>query len=175
MNVPFNQPYLLPVTIKGADALRTLGRNYEACKREIKKITGFQQTILTPSCTAALELVALTLDIQAGDEVILPSYTYVSTANAFALRGAKLVFVDTRIDHPTLDLEAVEKAITKRTKAIVVVHYGGIALDYLKLKSIAQKFRIAIIEDAAHCFGAKSGKSIIGSIGDFATFSFHET
>src|SRR5688572_5779821 len=175
MNVPFNQPYLSPVTLKGTDVLRTLGKNYDACRKEIKRQTGLRNVILTPSCTSALELVALALKIQPGDEVILPSFTYVSTANAFALRGAKLIFLDTYKHHPTIDLGLVEKAITHRTKAIIIVHYGGIAINYSDLKKLKKKYKIAIVEDAAHCFGAKSGNSTVGSLGDFATFSFHET
>jgi dTDP-4-amino-4,6-dideoxygalactose transaminase len=175
MNIPFNQPYLSPAVLKGADILRTLGKNYDACKKEIRKQMGFERLILTPSCTSALEITALTLNIQPGDEVILPSYTYVSTANAFALRGATLVFIDSCKDHPSIDLTAVEKAITSKTKAIVIVHYGGIAIDYALIKALKNKYKIPVIEDAAHCFGARSGNEWIGSAGDFATFSFHET
>jgi dTDP-4-amino-4,6-dideoxygalactose transaminase len=175
MKVPFNKPYLPETVLAGADVLRTLGKQYDACRALIKKNTGFEHVILTPSCTSALELIALSLNIKPGDEVILPSYTFVSTANAFALRGAKLVFVDTYDHHPSIDLRNIEKAITPKTKAIVVVHYGGIAIDYLLLKKLKKKYSIPIVEDAAHCFGSRSGESIIGSVGDFAAFSFHET
>ena len=200
MKVPFNEPFFAtPLSNKGPDLLRTQGKYYQGCKKIIRKKLGFTNVILTPSCTSALELIALTLNIQAGDEVILPSYTYVSTANAFALRGAKLIFVDTYSNHPSIDISKIEQAITKKTKAIVVVHYGGMAIDYQLLKKLKNKYHIPIVEDAAHCFGAKSifktsgtpgaksifktseapgaksGKEFIGSLGDFAAFSFHET
>jgi len=175
MKIPFNQPYILPVNFKSADILKTLGKNYGLCITEIKKQFGFRNIILTPSCTDALELAALVLNIQPGDEIILPSYTYVSTANAFVLRGAKLIFVDTKTNHPSIDLTEVEKRITLKTKAIVVVHYGGVAIDIAYLKKIKNKYGIPIIEDAAHCFGSHSNKSSIGLLGDMSTFSFHET
>lgn len=175
MKVPFNEPYLRPISLSGSNCLRTLGKYYQACLNKINKDMGFERVILTPSCTAALELVALTLNIQPGDEVIIPSYTYVSTANAFALRGAKLIFVDTYNHHPTIDLKLIERSITPKTKAIIVVHYGGIAINYEGLKKLKKKHAIPIVEDAAHCFGAKADKANIGSVGDFAAFSFHET
>lgn len=180
MKVPFNEPYLpssgLAPILKDPDLLRTQGKYYQQCIRLIQQELKFQHIILTPSCTSALELIALTLKIEEGDEVILPSYTYVSTANAFALRGAKLVFVDTYSHHPSIDIDKIEKAITKKTKAIVVVHYGGIAVEYNKLKKLKRKYKVPLVEDAAHCMGAKSDNGeLIGSLGDFATFSFHET
>jgi dTDP-4-amino-4,6-dideoxygalactose transaminase len=175
MKVPFNQPYVPETYIADGDSLRGLGKYYESCRKAIRKKLGFEKLILTGSCTAALEIVSLALEIQPGDEVILPSYTYVSTANAFALRGAKLVFVDSYSHHPSIDLDLLEKAITKKTKVIVIVHYGGIAIDYDKLKKIKARYKIPILEDAAHCFGSRSEKNIIGSVGDFAAFSFHET
>jgi dTDP-4-amino-4,6-dideoxygalactose transaminase len=175
MKVPFNKPYMPLVTIKGSDDLRTLGKNYQSCQRIFETELGFKRVIFTPSCTAALELIALTLDIHAGDEVVLPSYTYVSTANAFALRGAKLVFVDTYHNHPTADLAEIEKAITSKTKAIVIVHYGGFAINYAKIKKLKKKYGIPVIEDAAHCLGSTAEGSHIGKIGDFSAFSFHET
>lgn len=175
MKVPFNQPYISSVNFQNPDILRTLGKNYDRCKTEIKKQLGVSNIILTPSCTDALELAALTLGIEPGDEVILPSYTYVSTANAFALRGAQLVFVDTKHNHPSIDLTEVEKKITSKTKAIVVVHYGGIAFDIALLKKIKKTYKVPVIEDAAHCFGSFYGSSPMGTLGDMATFSFHET
>ncbi len=179
MIVPFNEPFLpagsLKIALNSADLLRTQGKYYEGCKKLITQKLGFKNIILTSSCTSALELIALSINIQPGDEVILPSYTYVSTANAFVLRGAKLVFIDTYASHPSMDIGKIEKAITKRTKAIVVVHYGGIALDYKGLQRLKKKYNIPLVEDAAHCLGSKSGKNFIGSVGDFAAFSFHET
>jgi len=175
MGVPFNEPFMPSSVRESSDALRTLGSYYENCKKLIKKQLGFERVILTPSCTSGLELIALTLNIKLGDEIILPSYTYVSTANAFALRGAKLIFVDTLSHHPTMDLDLVEKNITAKTKAIVVVHYGGVAINYEQLKRLKKKYSIPIVEDAAHCFGSVYKNVAVGSIGDFAAFSFHET
>lgn len=175
MKVPFNKPYMPLVTIKGSDVLRTLGKNYQSCQRIFETELGFNRVIFTPSCTAALELIAITLNIQVGDEVILPSYTYVSTANAFALRGAKLVFVDTYQNHPSADLAEVEKAITSKTKAIVIVHYGGVAINYSNIKNLRKKYGIPLIEDAAHCLGSTADGYPIGKMGDFSAFSFHET
>lgn len=166
---------MLPITLKGATPLRTQGQYYTACKTEIKNRFGFSRVILTPTCTHALEMAALCLNIKPGDEVILPSYTYVSTANAFALRGAKLVFVDSNANHPSINVKKIEQAITKKTKAIVVVHYAGVAIDYDAFKQLKKKVNIPLVEDAAHCFGSKAGKIFIGSVGDFSTFSFHET
>lgn len=175
MKVPFNQPYIPQTHIAGGESLRGLGKYYESCRKVLKKELGFERLILTGSCTAALEIVSLVLDIQPGDEVILPSYTFVSTANAFALRGAKLVFVDSYAHHPSMDLDLLENSISSRTKAIVIVHYGGIAIGYDQLNLIKNKYKIPVIEDAAHCLGSSFGKKRIGSIGDFSTFSFHET
>lgn len=179
MKVRFNKPFLPAVNwgkeFGKNEVLQTQGRYYESCRTFLREKFGFKRNILTPSCTAALEIIALALDIKPGDEIILPSYTFVSTANAFALRGAKLIFSDTLPNHPSLDLKQAEKLIGPRTKAMVVVHYGGLAMDYNHLARIKKKYRICIIEDAAHCLGATYQGKIIGSIGDFATFSFHET
>lgn len=179
MKVLFNQPYLPKGNwnkeFSSNVVLRTQGKYYEYCRRFFNEKFGFKNTILTPSCTAALELIALALKIKPGDEVILPSYTFVSTANAFALRGAKLIFADSLPSHPSMDLEAAEKLITPKTKALVVVHYGGFATNYNHLQRIKRKYGICIIEDAAHCIGSKHGNKFIGNVGDFATFSFHET
>jgi len=177
MRVPFNKPYFIPDSVSAfsdPSILRNQGGFYQACEQLILQL-GFKHAFLTPSCTDALELVAISLGIQPGDEIILPSYTYVSTANAFVLRGAVPVFVDCRSNHPTLDFEEVEKAITSKTKAIIIMHYGGMAPDYSKWVELKSKWGIPLIEDAAHCYAAKSEGIRIGSVGDFATFSFHET
>ncbi len=179
MNVPFNEPYApdsaFSKSSHGPDLLRTQGKYYEACKKLLRRKFGFEHIILTPSCTSALELIALTLDIKPGDEIILPSFTYVSTANAFALRGAKLIFVDTYAHHPSIDIKKIEEVIGPKTRAIVVVHYGGLVIDFSGLRKLKKKYNIPVIEDAAHCIGTKAGNEFVGSIGDFATFSFHET
>jgi dTDP-4-amino-4,6-dideoxygalactose transaminase len=133
------------------------------------------EILLTHSATGALEMIALALDIQEGDEVILPSYTFVSTANAFALRGAKLVFVDIELDTLGIDPLEVEKAITPKTKAIVCVHYAGHACKIEELKKIAERHTLYLIEDAAMAFGSKHKGQALGTIGDFGVVSFDIT
>jgi dTDP-4-amino-4,6-dideoxygalactose transaminase len=135
----------------------------------------FHKVFLTNSCTTALEMAALLVEIEPGDEVIIPSYTYVSTANAFALRGAKLVFADSKQNHPNIDEDQIERLITTKTKAIVVVHYAGVACDMEKVLEIARKKNILVIEDAAQCIDSFYKKKALGTIGDIACFSFHET
>lgn len=133
------------------------------------------KALLTPSCTAALEMAAMLIDIAPGDEVVMPSYTFVSTANAFVLRGAKIVFVDVRPDTNNIDEQKIEAAITSKTKAIVVVHYAGVACEMDTIMDIAQKHKIAVIEDAAQgMMSSYKGRSL-GTIGHLGTFSFHET
>ena len=133
------------------------------------------KVLMTPSCTQALEMCALLIDIQPGDEVILPSYTFVSTANAFVLRGAKVVFVDIRPDTLNIDERLIESAITAKTKAIVIVHYAGVSCEMDKIKSLADKYSIFLIEDAAQALGAKYKGKLLGTFGHLSTFSFHET
>jgi len=140
----------------------------------------FRKCLLTTSCTDALEMAALLINIQPGDEVIMPSYTFVSTANAFVLRGAKIVFCDSRKDHPGIDEDLIESLITERTRAIVPVHYAGVACDMDKIMTLAARHNIFVIEDAAQAIdsyftGADGVKRPLGSIGHMAAFSFHET
>jgi dTDP-4-amino-4,6-dideoxygalactose transaminase len=135
----------------------------------------FKKTLLTTSCTDALEMAAILLNIQAGDEVILPSYTFVSTANAFVLRGAKLVFVDSRTDHPGMNEELVEQLVTPKTKAIVVVHYAGVACDMDKIMEVAGRHGLFVVEDAAQAIDSFYKGRPLGGIGQLAAFSFHET
>jgi dTDP-4-amino-4,6-dideoxygalactose transaminase len=123
----------------------------------------------------ALEMAALLADIKAGDEVIMPSYTFVSTANAFALRGAKIIFADSREDHPNMDERKIEKLIGPKTKAIVVVHYGGVSVDMDTIMSVAKRNNLLVIEDAAQCIDAFYKGRALGTIGDIGCFSFHET
>jgi dTDP-4-amino-4,6-dideoxygalactose transaminase len=134
-----------------------------------------KRALLTPSCTAALEMAALLIDIQHGDEVIMPSYTFVSTANAFVLRGAKIVFVDIRSDTMNIDEKKIEAAITDKTKAIVPVHYAGVSCDMDVIMDIANKYRLFVIEDAAQGVMASYKGRALGTIGHFGCYSFHET
>ena len=145
------------------------------CNEWIEKNTGTSKCLLTTSCTHATEMAALLADIQEGDEVIMPSYTFVSTADAFVLRGAKVVFVDIRPDTMNMDENLIEDAITERTKAIVPVHYAGVACEMDKMMEIARKHHLLVIEDAAQGIMASYKGQALGALGDFGCFSFHET
>lgn len=195
MHIPFNKPYFT-------------GKETEYIKESVvsTKISGdgiftkkshtffehrynFKKCLLTTSCTDALEMSAILLDIQAGDEVIAPSYTFVSTVNAFVLRGAKIVFADSEEHTPNIDASKIEELITPKTKVIVVVHYAGMACNMEKIMSLADKYNLFVVEDAAQAIESYyspnpslspkekgTGKSLpLGSIGHLATFSFHET
>lgn len=184
--IPFNKPYITGNELDYiADAVNTgkisgNGKYTHLCQSFFEKKFGIKKALLTTSCTDALEMCALLLDIQSGDEVIIPSYTFVSTANAFILRGAKIVFADSRPDHPGLDESSIEALITNKTKAIVLVHYAGVACDMSKIMEMANRYDLAVVEDAAHAIDSyylsPDGQKIpLGSIGHLATFSFHET
>ena len=145
------------------------------CHNKFKSILNNRHNLLTTSCTDALEMSAILSEIKTGDEVIMPTYTFVSTANAFILRGAKIKFIDSRTDHPGMDEDKIEEVITNKTKAIVPVHYAGVACDMDKIKSIAKKYGLLIIEDAAQAIDSYHNEKPLGSIGDLGCFSFHET
>lgn len=181
MNIPFNKPYLTGNELKyiqEAVALGKISGNGEftrRCQDFFQQRYGFEKCLLTSSCTDALEMAAILLDIQKGDEVILPSFTFVSTANAFVLRGAKIVFVDSRSDHPGMDESKVEDLITPKTKAIVAVHYGGYPCDMDQLMDIANRHGLFVVEDAAQAIDSFYKGKALGRIGHLAAFSFHET
>lgn len=145
------------------------------CQAWFEKHFNCKKTLLTPSCTAALEMAAFLIDIQPGDEVIMPSYTFVSTANAFVLRGAKIVFVDIRPDTMNIDESLIEAAITNKTKAIVPVHYAGVACEMDTIMAIAEKHKLLVIEDAAQGVMSTYKGKALGTIGHLGAFSFHET
>ena len=145
------------------------------CNQWIEERTGTAKCLLTTSCTHATEMTALLADIKEGDEVIMPSYTFVSTADAFVLRGAKAVFVDIRPDTMNIDEKLIEAAVTENTKAIVPVHYAGVACEMDAIMSIAEKHHLFVIEDAAQGMMASYKGQALGSIGDFGCYSFHET
>jgi dTDP-4-amino-4,6-dideoxygalactose transaminase len=184
--IPFNKPYL---TGKEAHYLYQAvcsghlsgnGAFTQKCQHFFEERYGFGKCLLTTSCTDALEMAALLCDIKAGDEVIMPAYTFVSTANAFVLRGAKIVFVDSRRDHPGIDEEAIEALINEKTKVIVPVHYAGVACDMDKIMALAYQYGLWVVEDAAQAIDSfytdkKGVKKALGSIGHLAAFSFHET
>lgn len=145
------------------------------CNKWIEEKTGCTKALLTTSCTHALEMAAMLCNIEPGDEVIMPSFTFVSTADAFVLRGAKIVFVDIRPDTMNIDEKLIEAAITEKTKAIVVVHYAGVSCEMDKIMEIARKYDLRVVEDAAQGVMSSYKGKALGSIGDFGCYSFHET
>lgn len=151
------------------------GQYTDKCSEWIKKRTGTSKALLTTSCTHALEMAAMLAGIQPGDEVIMPSYTFVSTADAFVLRGAKVVFTDIRPDTMNIDERLIEQAITPRTVAIVVVHYAGVACEMDTIMDIAHRHGLLVIEDAAQGMMSTYKGNALGTIGDFGCYSFHET
>jgi dTDP-4-amino-4,6-dideoxygalactose transaminase len=207
MKIPFNKPYITGKEVHYIyDAVATgkisgNGKYTKMCQQYFEDRWGFKKTLLTTSCTDALEMCALLLDIRPGDEVIVPSYTFVSTALAFVRQGAKIVFADSRSDHPGIDEDKIEELITSKTKAIVPVHYSGVACDMIKIMDIANRHNIFVVEDAAQAIdsyfipasashsptqimetgtrnkehGTQNNKQPLGTIGHLSTFSFHET
>ena len=181
MAIPFNRPSLIGNEIRYLrDAIRRAqlsgdGHYTKQCNAAIEKITGSEKALITHSCTAALEMAAMLCDLKPGDEVILPSFTFVSTANAIVLRGARPVFVD--VDAQTLNIcpARVAAAVTERTRAIFAVHYAGFPADMDALADIATKNDLYLVEDAAQALGSTYKGRPVGSLGDMATFSFHET
>ena len=180
-HIPFNWPhmtgkelfYIAESHFNGC--LAGDGPFTKRCHRWLEQRTGCDMALLTHSCTAALEMTALLLDIQPGDEIIMPSYTFVSTANAFVLRGGVPVFVDIRKDTLNLDERLIEAAITPRTRVIVPVHYAGVACEMDSILSIARQHHLYVVEDAAQSVMASYNGRALGSLGDFGTYSFHET
>jgi len=181
MNISFNKPYMTGKElgyIRQAEAGAMLsgdGPFTKRCHQWLEKHTGAAKALLTHSCTAALEMGALLADIQPGDEVIMPSYTFVSTANAFVLRGGVPVFVDIREDTLNLDERLIEAAITPRTKAIAPVHYAGVACEMDAIMDIARRHGLTVVEDAAQGVMSTYKGRPLGSIGDLGAYSFHET
>jgi len=184
--IPFNKPFLTGQETEyitqavqsgkiSGDGLFT-----KKCHKFFEDKYHFKKVLLTTSCTDALEMAAILIDIQPGDEVIMPAYTFVSTANAFALRGAKIVFADSYSWHPNIDADKIEELVTPQTKAIVPVHYAGMACDMDKIMTVATRHNLFVIEDAAQAIdsyytGSNGIKKPLGSIGHLSAFSFHET
>lgn len=184
--IPFNKPYFTGKEtqyIEEAVASGKISGNgifTQKCQRFFEEKYGFKKVLLTTSCTDALEMCAILANIESGDEVIIPSYTFVSTALAFVRQGAKIVFADSYEDNPNIDAEKIEELITEKTKAIVVVHYAGIAGDMEKIMNIARRFNLLVIEDAAQAIDSfytfsNGERKALGSIGHLGAFSFHET
>ncbi|WP_216689921.1 dTDP-4-amino-4,6-dideoxygalactose transaminase [Hymenobacter siberiensis] len=180
-SIPFNKPYLSGNETRYIEEAVLSGKISgdgmftKRCHQFFEQQLGFKKVLLTTSCTDALEMAALLLDIKPGDEVIMPSYTFVSTSNAFVLRGAHIVFADSTAENPNLDPARLESLITARTRAIVPVHYAGIACDMDPIMEIANRHNLFVVEDAAQAIDSYYKGKALGTIGHLAAFSFHET
>ena len=179
--IPFNKPYLtgkeMHYMYQAVYSGKISGNGLftQKCQAYFEQTYGFRKTLLTTSCTDALEMCAILADINAGDEVIVPSYTFVSTALVFARQGAKIVFADSNLQNPNIDVTRLEGLITDKTKAIAIVHYAGISCDMDAVIALANKYNLLVIEDAAQAINSFYNGKALGSIGHLAAFSFHET
>lgn len=179
--IPFNKPYLtgkeMHYMYQAVYSGKISGNGLftQKCQHFFQQQYGFKKALLTTSCTDALEMCAILANIQPGDEVIIPSYTFVSTAIAFVRQGAKIIFADSGAAHPGIDEDKIESLITSKTKAIVPVHYAGVACNMDKIMALANKYNLLVIEDAAQAIESYYKGKPLGSIGHMAAFSFHET
>ncbi len=179
--IPLHKPFISGKEIEFIEEVITSGelsgngKYTELCHRFFQEKFAFTHAKLTDSCTAALDMVSILLNIKPGDEVIVPSFTYITSANPFVLKGAKIIYADSLPDNPNIDPAQLPKLITPNTKAIVAMHYGGIACEMDEIMQIANANNIWVIEDAAHSLGATYKGKFLGSIGHFGTFSFHAT
>lgn len=179
--IPFNKPYLsgneLHYIYQAVHSGKISGNGVftQKCQKYFEEQLGCKKALLTTSCTDALEMCAILADIKSGDEVIVPSFTFVSTALPFVRQGAKIIFADSRKDHPGIDEERIEELITSRTKVIIPVHYAGVACDMDKIMYLGDKYNLMIIEDAAQAIDSYYNGMPLGRIGHLAAFSFHET
>lgn len=179
--IPFNKPFLTGKEMHyiyqavHAGKLSGNGKFTKKCQEFFTEKYAFKKCLLTTSCTDALEMAAILSNIGPGDEVILPSYTFVSTAQAFIRQGAKVIFADSNDENPNIDVDKIESLITSKTKAIVPVHYAGVSCDMDKIMELAKKYKLIVIEDAAQAIDSYYKGKPLGSIGDFGCFSFHET
>ena len=181
MKIPFNKPFFIGKETEYITQAVKSGKISgdgiftKKCHDFFESTYGFKKVLLTTSCTDALEMAAILIDVKEGDEIIMPSYTFVSTANAFVMRGAKIVFADSSSENPNMDVSKIETLVTAKTKAIVAVHYAGIACDMDVIMSIANKHKLYVIEDAAQSIHSFYKGKPLGSLGHLAAFSFHET
>ncbi len=179
--IPFNKPFFAGKEVQNIvnaayyGHLSGNGPFTKMCQYFFKERWGYKKTYMTTSCTDAFEMAALLMDLKPGNEVILPSFTFVSTTSPFILRGAKLVFADSRPDHPNMDMDKIEELITNKTRVLVVMHYGGVAVNMDKVMALAEKYNLIVLEDVAHAIDSYYKDKPLGTFGDFATFSFHET
>lgn len=181
MKIPFNKPYFAGKEIQNVvnaaywGHLSGNGVYTRQCHDFFEEKYGFRKCFLTTSCTDAFEMAVILMNLKAGDEVIMPSYTFVSTANPFLLAGAKIKFADSLSNHPNIDLDKAEELITDNARVLVVMHYGGVAVDMDKATKLASKYNLVLLEDTAHAIDAYYKGKPLGSFGDFSAFSFHET
>ena len=179
--IPFNKPTIIGSELEyitnviNSDKTCSDGLYTKKCESFFENKYKFKKTILTTSCTTALEMSALLIDLKQGDEIIIPTFTYVSTANAFAKQGAKIIFADSKNNSPNIDVDKLEQLITDKTKAIVIVHYAGIAVDMDKIIAIIKKYNIFLIEDSAQAMDSYYKGRALGNFGHLSAFSFHET
>lgn len=180
--IPFNKPFLtgnetayIHDAVYKYEKISGNGHYTKQCQLLLEEVGKFNKCLLTTSCTDALEMAAILAEIKPGDEVIIPSYTFVSSALAFVRQGAKIVFADSRKDHPNIDAELLESLITSRTRAVVPVHYAGLACDMDKIMGLSLKNNFQVIEDAAQSIDSYYKGQPLGGIGNFGCFSFHET
>jgi len=181
MIIPFNKPYLPVLSIKFmiqsalSGTIAGNGKFTKLCHRFFEERFGFRKALLTTSCSDALEMAAILCNIQSGDDVILPSFTFMSTANAFLLRGANVIFADSLPDVPNIDPDEIERLITPKTKVVTVVHYSGFACEMERIMELSRKYHFMVVEDAAHALESYYKDEPLGSIGHVGAFSFHET
>lgn len=179
--IPFNKPLLTGIELKyitkAIESNKICGDGYftKLCQKWFEERLSCKKALITPSCTHAIEMMALLIDIQPGDEVIMPSYNFVSAANAFVLRGAKIIFVDIRPDTMNIDESKIEQAITSKTKVIIPMHYAGVSCCMDTIMAIAKKYNLFVVEDAAQGMMSMYTQKPLGTIGHMGTFSFHET
>ncbi len=181
MKIPFNKPWFTGREIQNITSAASFGHisgnglYTKKCQEFFEQKYGYGKTFLTSSCTDAMEMAAILLELGDGDEVIMPSYTFVSTTSPFILRGATIKFADSLSNHPNIDLDHAESLITENTKVLMVMHYGGVAVDMDKAVAICKKHNIILLEDTAHAIDSYYKGQPLGSFGEFATCSFHET
>ncbi len=181
MKIPFNKPWFTGKEFQNISSAAAFGHisgngfYTKKCHEFFNDKYGFENSFLTSSCTDALEMAAILMELKEGDEVIMPSYTFVSTTSPFILRGANIIFADSLPNHPNIDLDNAEKLITDKTKVLLVMHYGGVAVDMDKAVAICKKHNLFLLEDTAHAIDSYYNNKPLGSFGDFSTFSFHET
>ena len=180
--IPFNKPFLtgkethfIYDAVYMQNKLSGNGQYTKLCQDFFQKKYNFRKCLLTTSCTDALEMCSILIDVKEGDEIIVPSYTFVSSANAFVLRGANIIFADSKPDHPNISPDQIKKLISPKTKAVVIVHYAGFACEMDEIKAICDEHNIFLIEDAAQAVDSFYKGKPLGSFGDLATMSFHET